>query len=403
MLKLTMWLYPLTLLAFMGGSVQYFSLVFTSKTRWGFLLLLAGYLLFRKVRSSGNEFVFLSLYLYLLWCFSTAFWSEAFALSLAKIIALTLVIFAMVLGGESWTLRQGGKSALDYLLPTAWLAMAAAVLGFFLNPAAFDGHYYQGFVYGSNMFGSLMGMSLPWFLWQAYLHRESQKIRYLWLMMPCLSFVFIFMSQSRAALLMALCTLGGLLLSASMRKGLIWLYAIIMMFVLAVWFRPDLIQSSIKQVVFKHSDEVFSTRYSTWEESLAAANQGGWVGVGYGAAVGGGEWQGGLTAVGYGREKGNSQLAIIEETGIIGLSLYIMIILSVLVRMGRSFRHARRQELRLAVGIVLGAWIGMHAQSCFEGWWVAPGSPESVAFWALTGVGLGLCTLVDRENKQVMV
>ena len=39
----------------------------------------------------------------------------------------------------------------------------------------------------------------------------------------------------------------------------------------------------------------------------------------FGNSIGGGSFAGGLTAVGYGREKGNTQLAIVEETGLVGL------------------------------------------------------------------------------------
>ncbi len=40
--------------------------------------------------------------------------------------------------------------------------------------------------------------------------------------------------------------------------------------------------------------------------------------------------------------------------------------------------------------ILLGALAGQTAQSLFEAWWVAPGSPEAAYFWAMSGVAVGL-------------
>jgi hypothetical protein len=39
----------------------------------------------------------------------------------------------------------------------------------------------------------------------------------------------------------------------------------------------------------------------------------------------------------------------------------------------------------------------MTVMGFFEAWWVAPGSPESIWFWAMVGIGLGLCQVVDRQ------
>src|SRR5208283_3167499 len=69
---------------------------------------------------------------------------------------------------------------------------------------------------------------------------------------------------------------------------------------------------------------IFSSRQELWEESYEQAVKGGFVGGGYGVTIGDTDFAGGLTAVGYGREKGNSQLAIMEETGMVGLGLYVI-------------------------------------------------------------------------------
>ena len=47
----------------------------------------------------------------------------------------------------------------------------------------------------------------------------------------------------------------------------------------------------------------------------------------------------GLTAIGYGREKANSQLAVLEETGFVGGILYVILIASI----GRELFYAYRR------------------------------------------------------------
>ena len=81
---------------------------------------------------------------------------------------------------------------------------------------------------------------------------------------------------------------------------------------------------------------IIYSRQSAWDVSWNMAKQGGWFGAGYGVSVDRGSFRGGLTAVGYGREKGNTQLAIMEETGIVGLAIHVLIVFSVV---GRDVAH----------------------------------------------------------------
>jgi len=395
------WLFPLTLFAFMGVTIHFVSVVFTVNTRWFFILLLCGQSLLAIHLGNRDRFVVFALSAYLVWCVMTSYWSESVDLSLAKSIAMVIVVFSMVLGGKNWVLRQGEQKALDYLIPTALVGLVAAGMGYFFSPFAYDGELFQGFVYGANMLGSLLGMGLPWFLWVAYVNNRVPRWRFVWGVAPGLVLLFILMSQSRAALLMALFSVGGLVVSLSKRNLLIYICALVLLGSLGAWLRPDYLEEAVQQAVYKHGDEIFYSRKQVWEESWAGAQQGGWLGGGYGVSIGSDSWSQGLTAVGYGREKGSSQLAIIEETGVVGLCLYLSLLVAIGSRIVYAFLHTQNLDLKVSLGVVSGAWFGMHAQAIFEAWWVAPASPESVAFWALTGVGLGLCTLVDRKKSLI--
>jgi hypothetical protein len=123
---------------------------------------------------------------------------------------------------------------------------------------------------------------------------------------------------------------------------------------------------------------VLYTRREVWQISYDQAKKGGWLGGGYGVTIGDTEFEGGFTAVGYGREKGNSQLAIIEETGLIGFALYLNSLLPLFSSLLKSQKRWRRRPEKVLRGIVTGTLFGMLISSVFEAWWVAPSSPESV-------------------------
>jgi len=106
--------------------------------------------------------------------------------------------------------------------------------------------------------------------------------------------------------------------------------------------------------------------------------------------IGSSKFKGGVTAIGYGREKGSTWLALAEETGIIGVILFGCLIIGLLNSLIRALVECPNHDCRVLLGIVSGVVVGMVFLSFFEGWWVAPGSPESGCFWVLCGIGTGL-------------
>ena len=132
--------------------------------------------------------------------------------------------------------------------------------------------------------------------------------------------------------------------------------------------------------------------------SLAVGLLVGWSGGGYGVTIGDTNFKGGLTAIGYGREKGNTQLAIVEETGIIGLLIYLYLLYVLFKRLISEQSKLPRCGTKVLLGIVTGTLFGLIMQSVFEAWWVAPGAPESLYFWTLAGVAQGIASAA-RKNR----
>ena len=123
------------------------------------------------------------------------------------------------------------------------------------------------------------------------------------------------------------------------------------------------------------------------------------MGGGYGATIGDNSFvMKGLNARGYGREKANSQLAIIEETGIVGFVFYCALLIIFFTKGIRCFLRMSGEE-KVAMGLILGTLVGLLLESVAEGWWDAPGGQEFTSFWVLFGLAMGVMSLEKRKMR----
>lgn len=397
-MKRGMWIYlfPLTVLAFVAPAVQYANAVFTPSNRWAFggvlllVLVLTGRALVIVFYDVGA-----ALGVYVGWSVLTYFWSEVPDLTLMKSFALALVSIGLLAGGQYWVSRVGWRSTLDYLLPMVALAVFAGALG----QAAVSGstaelELYYGLTDNPNMLGSLMNMAVPCVLWQAYRFRDSKKWMAVWLALLALIVGVLLMSIARASILAAVITCGMFVAAIGVRRNVALIAIAAIAAASAVIAIPDVFdileQRYIRKAAAEAEVDVLASRADVWGESYDQAVKGGIVGGGYGVTIGDTDFVGGLTAVGYGREKGNSQLAIVEETGVVGLLIYLAFLALLFRRASFPLRQTHDRDMKVMGALLLGTLIGQIAQSTLEAWWVAPGSPESAYFWALAGVVLGL-------------
>lgn len=405
------WLFPMAVFSFLATAVQYLNQIFGPTQRWGFLALLLLYLVARGRLSTvfrGSPGA--ALLLIVGWNLATILWSIVPSLSFAKGIAFFFVAVVMNGAGQYWVLRHGSARSMDYLLPSVLLAVLVSALG---RGVAGGGGIidtggtvtlYQGLTSNPNMFGSLMAMSLPLLLWRVYKENLPQW-RSLWMLLLGGILVSLLLSNSRAALLMALATCLGMFLAVDLRRRQLIVSMTALLALLILPSIPTLLDIAIDRYVYKGGTQdqgLFFSREQLWKESSQHALEGGLQGVGYGATVGATSFAGGLTAVGYGREKGNTQMAIMEETGLIGLGLYAAFLILLFRRMLRSFRWARTRDERVLLGILTGMLVGLTLQGIFEAWWVAPGSPEAAYWWAFVGVASGVPLALERREQYAL-
>ncbi len=390
-------LFPLAIFAFIGLTVRYVDIVFTPSTRWIFLALLILSLLIKNRLLFGLRSPFgVAVFVYCAWCILTSMWSEVPALSIAKSIAFALVALSFVSAGHCWVRERGSLNALNYLAPVTAVALFAALAGG-VSVAGGGGaqnlEFYEGLTGNSNMLGSLICMALPLLLWNAYTHRTNPKAKWIWIALLAVAAAFLLRSYSRSSILATGMIGIGFFLSLKTRTTTFLLLLVAGALLIAAAIGTVFLDTTYHEYVLKGGSEaegITSSRRDVWQKSYENAVEGGWFGAGYGVTVGDTSFQGGLTAVGYGREKGNAQLAIVEETGVVGLGLYLILLLTLFRRLVSVFIREKTDDIKVAMGIVIGGLAGFTLMAAFEAWWVAPGSPESAFFWSLAGVALSL-------------
>jgi O-antigen ligase len=394
--------FPLATFAFVGVQVKYVGLVFTPTTRWIFLLLLLGHLVIRRRFLMGLNSAFgVSLLAYCIWCMLTSIWSEVPELSVAKSTAFVLVSLTFVSAGYFWIEKRDKLNAIRYLVPVATLALFAGIMG---NNAATIGANLK--IYGGlthpNALGAMIVMSLPVLLWIAYKERKKPLARWIWIALVAVALAVLMRSGSRASTLGAAIVLILFLMSLKIRVTVFYSLLIMGALLIAASVDAELIHATYHDYLLKGQTEkkgILFSRERVWDKSYENAIAGGWFGAGYGVTIGDTVFEGGLTAETYGREKGNAQLAIVEETGKIGLLLYFGLLLTLFTRILSAFIREKHGDMKVILGLIMGALCGITFTSVFEAWWVAPGSAESAFFWGLAGVGLGLAERSRRMSR----
>jgi O-antigen ligase len=410
-------IFPLATLAFVAIPVQYANIVFTTSTRWIFLALLTLYLLAKGRFMFGFQSRFgVALLLYCAWCVTTYTWSEVPQLSIEKVLAFSLLAVTFVSAGQEWIYDRGSLKAMTYLAPVTVIALFAGLSGG--SSSIVSGRQmalYQGLTDNPNMLGSLVVMALPLLLWSAYKFRARPQAKWIWIALVVIAAGLLARTYSRSSMLSAGMIGIGFCLSLKLRRTTFTLVLIMGALLIAAAADTSFFDMIYEDYIVKGATKDYIVQYSrgtseggalysregVWEKSYENAVAGGWFGAGYGVTIGDTTFQGGLTAVGYGREKGNAQLAIVEETGVVGLAFYLILLLTLFTRLVSAHMREKNSDIKVALGIATGCLAGLTLMSVFEAWWVAPGSAESAYFWSLAGVGLGLAQSSVYASKTL--
>ena len=384
-------LLPLALVIVVAPGVTFLSPVFGYGGRWALLVLLAVFSMFsaHKINRLRPNHT-LAMIAYVGWCMLTYAWSDVRDLSLMKLVALVLVVFSAFMGGHRWVAERQLERGLDFLWPYALLALVAWVFGH-NDPGKVGGYVVVAGATGNpNFLGVIVATSTPIVFLGLYWNGADTQKRLLWIAILAVYIVILYQSVSRASYLVFVAIACGFLAAHRIDRKVFWAVFVVLITSIVLVTAPQFTGSLVQRNIVKNEDpdeRNLSTRQQPWERSYDAAVAGGMFGIGYGVSIDQPDFEPGLTVNTYGREKGNSQLAIVEETGLVGLALYVWLIALLFGRLVKGFLASRNKDSKVMLGLVIGTLVGLTAHSGFEAWWVAPGSVEFVFFWVMAGAG----------------
>ena len=400
------------LVGFVAPTIRPLGFIPFDMIRWILLLFLTVYILKLKIiyLSINSHAVSKIGLLFCLWGLSTTLWSSVPQLTFAKAVML-LIIFVTCLASSYMIMRlMQLESSLDYFLPVVVISLVAAMPGLSSESSAIGPlELYRGAMLGPNRLGINLAMCIPFLFWKTNCARYSQKglkVQYWWALLAG-AIILVLITRSRAALVVVLCILLGGLMCMQTNTKVKFVNMGLMFVLLVLALHPGGFEKFTKNYIYKYaqgtnfSQKVLSSRELPWSKSEAAAGRGGLLGVGLGVSYGDYDFQLKSKAALYGREKGNSQLAIIEETGIVGAIIYGTFIMVLSVMLIKMWRRAWELQRRILSGVLTGAIVGMLFHSSFEAWWTAPGSPETVFFWLLVGAAAGLSDRCKYERRML--
>lgn len=397
-------LLPLTAIAFLGQGTQFIDLTRITTFRWAFLFILFFYLLLNK-----KILIYLKpthiglLFFYFMWCVSTSAWSEVPWMSFQKSIVFSITITTFISAGSLWVVRFGYERGLYWLFFVFVMVLISALFG---GKVSDNIHvFYFGLSGSPNNFGFLTAVVTPLIIWQSYRAKENKRLFLIWIFFLILDIYFLLSSYSRSSISTALCVLLFFSLSLSLSKKIIFFLCSFLILFIALLLMPiQYFEKAIFAHVVKYSanNQILISRTSVWQKSYQQALKGGIIGGGFGATIGDKKFfSHGLRASNgdYGREKGNSQFAIVEETGIVGLMFFLTILVLFYNYAIPCYRRLIGHN-KVLMGLLLGVISGLLLESLVEAWWDSLG-PEVICFWTFVGIVIGIVFLEKNKNVSV--
>lgn len=365
------------------------------------------------------------LILFGVWAALTSAWSPFFQVSLTRTAYFLLISVTSVLLGFLW----GKNERIDlfgFLLPANIIVMTVSVYSLVTSsPAnAWKGGHglgFMGYAGHQNILASAIVFTIPSVLYPL-LKEISERLRNkhkgtvtnadlllpfrlisLYLVLFISNLYFLLLSVSRAALLtLIIFFLVFIVLSSNWKTIAIALLVLISTF--AMFFYST---AAVKEFIYKTEKSIGDRRAFNIAATVEAAKNGGLFGIGYGISehpndkrvIGHYEHAGKLFI----REKMISALALIEETGIMGLLLFLLPIVYVLLKLTKKYFLALKTSLgsntstRINIAMMIAIILAFTVNAQIEAWWVGVGSIQLPLFFMVLGQGIQVAT----RNKKI--
>lgn len=336
-----------------------------------------------------------------IYCLITSAWSAYPLITLSRSFYLILM-YAGILSAVIICTKHFHKKGIGYFLPANILVLIISLISLILSVpnnswTGGNGLGFMGFAGHQNTLASAILFTLPGVIvfriglsaksianiaFSEYKNQNKKtlinyklsifNVLLLWFLLIA-NCLLMLLTYSRASILCLIIGSITFLVITKSKKILTAVFSLLTI-MLALYFTIKPINYMLNNWLNKDGGNILDRRMVLWEPSFEAAKLGGLFGLGYGISAQeiktprftGSHYEDRR----YIREKGSSILAMIEETGFLGLILFLFPILYIV---SKSFRikyltHTTHYAILISV---LAALI-VHAQ--FEAWWVGPGS-----------------------------
>jgi O-antigen ligase len=313
--------------------------------------------------------------------------------ALLKSLSLFLLFLYGAMGARLAVTANEEHKFFDKLLVVCEAISYLAVLAYF-------GFHYA--VFGNpNSLGAVMGVVVVPVMFWGLLRAETTPARTRLALELCLAAALLMSSFSRAGI--AAAAVSCFLVAFALKRYRVIITGVAASLLIAVLtvnfvpreqdFLPDAPQESVASLFLykgKPAQGLLGSRKGPWEQTVSAIKAHPWFGTGFGTSVSD------RSAAFFEltrsqfidsrmiREHGNSYLAILEWSGLLGVAPFYLLALSVAVKAGKSLVWLRRagtvsSPLVPAAAIIIAGLIG----AAFEDWLFAVGYYLCVFFWSL--------------------
>jgi cell division protein FtsW (lipid II flippase) len=346
---------------------------------------------FREIKHKDLKTSLLLIGAFGLWAMISTLWSPYPRDSFSRSIVFIISSSGIMIAGFSWT-KYFNKKDLDFLLPLNLLLIIVSVFSL-TTKIPYD--YWAGYGFGlksfwahQNTLASLIIFTIPGLL---FLPFKDKKFRlFVFSILFALNVYILILTHSRSSLIILLLSVF-LFTILTKRFKLFGILILIFTLLTAVYFINKDFRVIFYNYLFKTESSLLERKKSTILPSYRAAEHGGWKGLGFGVSdttvlenlhLNLTYHYEGTRLV---REKTVSIFALIEETGWVGLALFLLFVFHLLYLAFISYLKTKDWFPALMICVLLG--MCLHAQ--LEGWWLGIGSVQFPLFLAMAGITVG--------------
>ena len=346
---------------------------------------------FKEYKRRELKISLIMIALFGLWAMATLLWSPYPKETFIRSFVFILSSWGLLLAGYYWT-KLFSKNELGFLTPLNILLLIVSVFSL-MTKIPYD--YWAGYGFGlksfwghQNTLGSLIIFTIPGIF---ILPLNNKKIRLITIViLSCINVYILVLTHSRTSLVVLLISVI-LYIILTLRFKVLLIIILSIAGVTTFYFVNKDFHSILNNYLFKTEVSILDRKKPIISSSYEAASHGGWKGMGFGISDSTVEKNlqynihyhyEGVRLV---REKGVSVFALVEETGWVGLILFLSFVGYLFYLSILAYCKTMDWTSALMICVLLG--MCLHAQ--LEGWWLGIGSVQFPLFFGIAGIIVG--------------